>query len=201
MEQTYVEADNAKLISALLESGLEIQHVVAQLKTLKPRKIPSQFSVRLATVADVPKLIELELEFERHMRSKPISAEFDSESIEEMAEGFQEQLAMEDFVTLVALEEDLVVGMSYGCSAERSMLHSGNRRPEQSATLAKVVVSEAFRKQGLGSALATETIYALTRMGFNTIVSDWRLKNVSAGNTWSKLGFEPTWFRLVPVAK
>lgn len=201
MEQTYVEADNAELISALLESGLEIQHVVAQLKTLKPRAVPSQFSVRAATLADMPKLIELELEFELHMRTKPISAVFESESMEEMTQGFQEQLAMQDFVTLVALEGDLVVGMSYGCSTERSMLHSGNRRPEQSATLAKVVVSEAFRKQGLGSALATETIKALTGMGFNTIVSDWRLKNVSAGDTWSKLGFEPTWFRLVPVAK
>jgi GNAT superfamily N-acetyltransferase len=151
----------------------------------------------LAKQEDIDDLIRLELEFEEHMRRSPINAEFESETEDAIRDGFLEQLQLPNFVTMVAIENNHVVAMAYACSTEYSNLHSGERRPPNSATFAKTVVEKQRRKNGIGLALATETIKVIQDLGFETIVSDWRLANVEASRAWAKLGFTPTWYRMV----
>jgi ribosomal protein S18 acetylase RimI-like enzyme len=180
---------------ALERQGLVKQHVIAQLTNFTPTT--STVEIRNATINDIDDLIRLELAFEEHMRSEPINAEIESETESEMRAGFEEQLTLANFVTLVALEHGYIIGMTYACSTEYSKLHSGERRPLRSATLAKVVVDPGHRRKGIGSALATAVIVAVQELGMEAIVSDWRLANVEANETWTKLGFTPTWYRMI----
>jgi predicted N-acetyltransferase YhbS len=180
---------------ALEARGLVKQHVVARLTNFVPAETPVE--IRMAENQDIDDLVRLELEFEEHLRQPPISAEFESETEDEMHEGFREQLQLPNFVTLVAIENGQIIGMAYACSTEYSKLHSGERRPPNSATFAKAIVEKDRRRNGIGLALATETIRAIHELGFETIVSDWRLANVEANRAWAKLGFAPTWYRMV----
>lgn len=191
-EPIYATPEQAE---ALAHQGFVKQHVVSRLTQFKPAE--ADIEIRKAEMKDVEAFIRLELQFEEHMRKAPINAVFESETEEEMRAGFEEQLFLPNFVTLVALEKGRVVGMAYACSTEYSKLHSGERRPPNSATFAKAVIDKEHRRQGIGLALATETIKAIRELGFDTIVSDWRLANVEANQAWSRLGFTPTWFRMI----
>ena len=196
-ELLYVRATNTEEIAHLEQLGFTKQHVVAQLRQNIPLAASNDVKVRKATSSDIPELIKLEREFEDHMRSPEINAIFDSETDDEMREGFEEQLSNPEFITLVAELNDEIVGMAYACSTSYSSLHSGERRPPNSATFAKAVVTENHRRKGIGRSLTSETVHQLRLMGFETIVSDWRILNTEANEAWSKLGFEPTWYRMV----
>lgn len=196
-ELLYVRATDTEEIAHLEQLGFTKQHVVAQLRQNIPLDASNDVKVRKATSSDIPELIKLEREFEDHMRTPEINAIFDSETDDEMREGFEDQLFNPDFLTLVAELNDEIVGMAYACSTSYSSLHSGQRRPPNSATFAKAVVAENQRRKGIGRSLTSEVVHQLRLMGFETIVSDWRILNTEANEAWSKLGFEPTWYRMV----
>lgn len=193
----YVRALNTAEIAQLETQGYSKQHVVAQLNELTISPSSTDAVLRSANPADIDALMFLERHFEDHMRSPQINAQFEVETDDEMREGFLEQLGNSDFVTILAELDGEIVGMAYACSTKYSSLHSGERRPPNSATFAKAVVSSEHRRKGIGKALATVTIQRLFELGFETIVSDWRILNTEANQTWSSLGFEPTWYRMV----
>lgn len=193
----YVRATDTAEIAKLEQLGFTKQHVVAQLRQNIPLATSNVVKVRKATSSDIQVLMNLEREFEDHMRLPEINAVFDSETEDEMRQGFEEQLSNPEFVTLVAEVNHKIVGMAYACSTSYSSLHSGERRPPNSATFAKAVVAKKHRRKGIGRSLASETVHQLRLMGFETIVSDWRILNTEANEAWSKLGFEPTWYRMV----
>lgn len=196
-EIIYVRADGFAELTRLERLGFHKQHLVSRLISFRAAKIPSGLQIRPATNNDLLSLMQLERQFEDHMKSPKINAQFEVETDDEMREGFLEQLGNSDFVTIVAELDGEIVGMAYACSTIYSGLHSGDRRPPNSATFAKAVVSPEHRRKGIGKALATVTIQRLFELGFETIVSDWRILNTEANQTWSSIGFEPTWYRMV----
>jgi ribosomal protein S18 acetylase RimI-like enzyme len=118
------------------------------------------------------------------------------EPLEEIKAEWIDSLTDESLVTLVAEADGEVVALAYGCSTEKSQLHSGVMRPTNSATLAFCATLPEYRGRGIGKAIASAVIEELLNRGFETIVTDWRATNQLSSVTWPKLGFVPTLYRL-----
>ena len=56
--------------------------------------------------------------------------------------------------------------------------------------LPDIVVAEAYRGQGLGKALLSESLVALKEKGIDTIYLEVRVSNTPARNLYSHIGFE-----------
>jgi ribosomal protein S18 acetylase RimI-like enzyme len=138
----------------------------------------------------------LEQSLSLHQNESPVFSQLKADSIEDIEQEWSEDINNPELFTFVAELNGEVVGLAYGCSTEKSRLHSEVMRPENSATLAFCAVLPDFRGQGIGKAIASSVIDDLYKNGFETIVTDWRATNQLSSVTWPKLGFTPTLFRL-----
>jgi ribosomal protein S18 acetylase RimI-like enzyme len=194
----YVEvlADAQAEIQEWFELGFGLQHVSALLQDFKPVDPSANVVIRAPQEKDLSRIAELERELTIHQQAAPVFSLLEPESVEEVMDEWREDLDNHDLIKYVAEINGTVVGLAYGCSTEKSRLHSGLLRPANSATFAFCSVLPEYRGDGIGKALASAVIEDLYRKGFTSIVTDWRATNQLSSNTWPKLGFIPTIYRL-----
>jgi len=194
----YVEVDATKKdqIQEWFELGFGLQHVSALLTVFAPEYIPAAVTIRRPTISDIPAIAILEQSLSLHQNESPVFSQLKADSIEDIEQEWSEDINNPELFTFIAELNGEVVGLAYGCSTEKSRLHSEVMRPENSATLAFCAVLPDFRGQGIGKAIASSVIDDLYKNGFETIVTDWRATNQLSSVTWPKLGFTPTLFRL-----
>lgn len=195
----YVEvpANNQLEIQAWFELGFGAQHMSAILGEIAETSTSAK--IRNATINDISGIIKVERELAIHQKSAPVFSNVQPDDEAESAKDWLELFESEEnngFVVKVAEVENHVVALSYGVSTEKSQLHSGLLRPENSATLAHATTLPRFRGTGIGKALAASVINDLRAKGFSEIVTDWRVTNQLSSVTWPKLGFIPTVLRL-----
>jgi ribosomal protein S18 acetylase RimI-like enzyme len=68
--------------------------------------------------------------------------------------------------------------------------------PPDAAYLASTVVLETERGRGIGKALLGEVLRLAELAGYGTVVTNWRMTNLSASRFWPRQGFEPIYHRL-----
>ncbi len=187
-----------------------IQHVVATLELAKfdEQRVRVTAGSELheagpligrATVKDAPALARLEALLPAALAESPVFSPVSTQPQAEAEREWRETLEDEAFITMVARAKTDIVGFALLCSAEKSSLHSGLMRLPGSATLAQVNVEPAWRRRGLGAALATQAIDVGLDSGFTAVVTDWRSTNIAADAAWRALGFVPTAYRLQRV--
>lgn len=183
-------------IQEWFELGFGLQHVSAQLHDFVPVEPTIDVVIRKPSASDLHAIALLEQSLTIHQNQSPVFSKLQIDSVENLKEEWQEEIE-KDFLSLFVAEvNEQVVALAYGCSTEKSQLHSGIMRPKNSATLAFVAVIPEFRNKGIGRAIASAVIKDLYKRGFETIVTDWRATNQLSSHTWPKLGFIPTLFRL-----
>jgi ribosomal protein S18 acetylase RimI-like enzyme len=194
----YVEvlADAQAEIQEWFELGFGLQHVSAFLKDFNTFMPSATTLIRIPREDDLQRVAELERELPIHQQGAPVFSQLEPESIEEIMNEWQNDLDDDGLIKFVAEVDGDVVGLAYGCSTERSRLHSGLLRPINSATFAFCTVDPQYRGKGIGKALASAVIRDLYGKGFTSVVTDWRATNQLSSNTWPKLGFIPTIYRL-----
>ena len=198
VRQFYVEvaAGDEHTVKSWFELGFGLQHVSGI------QRRPEALGHRGAHVArelretDLEGIAHLERELTIHQAQSPVFSKLAPQSVEEIVSEWRDELHTNEIVTRVVEVDGSVVGFAYGCSTEKSGLHSGLLRPRNSATFAFCAVSPEFRRRGIAAVLATAVIQELKARGFDHVVTDWRATNQLSSNTWPKLGFEPTVFRL-----
>lgn len=194
----YVEviASQSNEIQQWFELGFGLQHVSGILRDLKEYVIPGGALLRNPEERDLFRIAELERELTIHQQGAPVFSQLQPDSVDEIVNEWREDLHNPELIKFVAEVDGEVVGLAYGCSTEMSRLHSGLLRPDNSATFAFCSVLPDWRGKGIGKALATRVISELKRAGFTSVVTDWRATNQLSSNTWPKLGFVPTMYRL-----
>lgn len=194
----YVEvaADKKDQIQSWFELGFGLQHVSAQLDNFSPLPAPRGLVIRKPSENDLDEMAILEQSLTIHQQQSPVFSQLKTESLEALKEDLREEINGDLLSLFVAEFEGQVVALSYGCTTEKSQLHSGIMRPENSATLAFCAVLPEFRGRGFGKAIASQVVEDLYNRGFTTIVTDWRATNQLSSVTWPKMGFVPTLYRL-----
>jgi ribosomal protein S18 acetylase RimI-like enzyme len=194
----YVEvlADKRDQVQEWFELGFGLQHVSAVLRNFLPAAVPLGVKIRPAVEADLDAIAVLEQSLSIHQNQSPVFSTLKPEPLEEIKAEWAESLTDKSLVTFVAEVDDEVVALAYGCSTEKSQLHSGIMRRHNSATLAFCATLPDYRGRGIGKAIASSVIEELFNRGFETIVTDWRMTNQLSSVTWPKLGFVPTLYRL-----
>lgn len=194
----YVEVptDKSEEIQVWFELGFGLQHISAELKSFTPNPAPEGLTIRKPIESDLDAMAFLEQSLTIHQIQSPVFSMQKIENLEELKSELREELEGDLLSLFVAEYEGKVVALSYGCTTEKSQLHSGVMRPKNSATFAFCAVLPEYRGKGIGKAIASVVIEDLYRRGFETIVTDWRATNQLSSVTWPKMGFIPTLYRL-----
>ena len=71
-------------------------------------------------------------------------------------------------------------------------------RPDDAGFLGFAAVLPEARGAGIGRVLGTTVLDWAAAEGYSGVVTDWRATNLLSSRTWPKLGWRPTFLRLVP---
>lgn len=193
----YVEvpAADEPSLKSWFELGFGLQHVsgIHRRRMASPQQLHSTRELR---EGDLKSVAELERELTLHQMQSPVFSRVEPQSVDEIMSEWRQELDNDEFVTRIVEVDHRVAGFAYGCSTEKSGLHSGLLRPPNSATLAFCTVLPEFRRRGIAAALTASVLRELRERGFNHVVTDWRATNQLSSNTWPRLGFDPTIYRL-----
>ncbi|HEU4947125.1 MAG TPA: GNAT family N-acetyltransferase, partial [Kribbella sp.] len=117
-------------------------------------------------------------------------------TLEEARADWEESIDDKDYATFVAEYDGQVIGSAIGCSLEKSSSHVGLARPDNAGFLGFAAVLPQFRGHGAGRALGETVLQWSADVGYDSVVTDWRVTNLLSSRTWPKLGFEQTFHRL-----
>ncbi|MBP3261596.1 ribosomal protein S18-alanine N-acetyltransferase [Pseudobutyrivibrio sp.] len=121
------------------------------------------FTFRYATEADVDAIVAIE--------EASMSCPWNRDN-------YLEAVNSDHAFIMVALDDDDIAGFAVFYLTP----------PE--SELPDIVVAEAYRGQGLGKALLSESLVALKEKGIDTIYLEVRVSNTPARNLYSYIGFE-----------
>jgi GNAT superfamily N-acetyltransferase len=189
--------DDAGLIDAWFRLGFGSQHAHAV------RPVPSTpyaehpgLTVRRAGRGDIAVLAELDLVLPQHQGMSPVFSAGEVPTLEEALADWEESIDDPAYATFVAEHNGQVIGTSIGCSLEKSSAHSGLAQPDNAGFLAYAAVFPQARGIGAGRALGEAVLNWAAEVGYDSVVTDWRVTNLLSSRAWPSLGFLQTFHRL-----
>jgi len=194
-----VPATDAGYVDAwfTLDFGQQHLHAVVEAPGASFGVVPrSELIVRLATLDDVPPLIQLERLLPLHLAGSPVFSRLGVDPDDEIEAELRADLVDPKYRFFVAEHEGRVIGTSLGCSVELSTGSSGVIRPDNAGYLAYAAVLPEARGLGAGRALGDAVLAWSRDEGYRSIVTDWRSTNIEADRAWRGMGFRPTFRRL-----
>lgn len=192
-----VPSDDPALIDAWFRLGFGSQHAHA-IRPIPTAPLPSypDLKVRRANRGDIDVLAELDLVLPNHQGLSPVFSAGEVPTLEEARADWEESIDDKDYATFVAEYDGQVIGSAIGCSLEKSSSHIGLARPDNAGFLGFAAVLPQFRGHGAGRALGETVLQWSADVGYDSVVTDWRVTNLLSSRTWPKLGFEQTFHRL-----
>ncbi|WP_232828487.1 GNAT family N-acetyltransferase [Kribbella monticola] len=189
--------DEPELVDAWFRLGFGSQHAHAV------RAVPSTpyaehpgLTVRRAGRGDVAVLAELDLVLPQHQGQSPVFSAGEVPTLEEALADWEESIDDPAYMTFVAERNGRVVGTSIGCSLEKSSAHGGLAQPDNAGFLAYAAVFPDARGYGAGRALGEAVLNWAAEVGYDSVVTDWRVTNLLSSRAWPRLGFVQTFHRL-----
>lgn len=194
-----VPATDAGLVDAwfTLDFGQQHLHAVVEAPAASFGVVPrSELIVRLATLDDVPSLVQLERVLPLHLAGSPVFSRLGVDPDDEIEAELRADLVDPKYRFFVAEHGGRVIGTSIGCSVELSTGSSGVIRPDNAGYLAYAAVLPEARGLGAGRALGDAVLAWSRDEGYRSIVTDWRSANLEADRAWRGMGFRLTFRRL-----
>lgn len=189
--------DDAELVDAWFRLGFGSQHAHAV------RPVPEQpfaehpgLTVRRAGRGDIAVLAELDLVLPQHQGLSPVFSAGEMPTLEEALADWEESIDDRDYATFVAERSGEVIGTSIGCSLEKSSAHSGLAQPDNAGFLTYAAVFPHARGHSAGRALGEAVLNWAAEIGYDSVVTDWRVTNLLSSRAWPRLGFVQTFYRL-----
>jgi GNAT superfamily N-acetyltransferase len=153
-------------------------------------------AIRPAQRDDLDALAQLDLALPEHQRLSPVFSRLRIPSLDEVRAELDEDFDDARFTTFVAERDGEVIGSAIGCAIEVSSTHTILTLPRGAAFLGFAAVLPESRGAGAGRLLGERVLAWARDAGYPTIVTDWRMTNLTSSRTWPRLGFRPTFYRL-----
>ena len=193
-----VPVSDTALVNAWFRLGFGQQQALAvrEVPAESDVVVPDGFSIRAPDPADIDDLIDVDLALPRHQAGSPVFSEHFRDSREESRD--------EWLSTFADTEEDILIGYREGrpvacwsiVAADRSRHFHGVSLPANACYLAFAVTLPEARGSGIGVALTEACLARARELGYESIVTDWRVTNLLASRFWPRRGFRPTFLRL-----
>ncbi|GAA1601194.1 hypothetical protein GCM10009789_64310 [Kribbella sancticallisti] len=189
--------DEVELVDAWFRLGFGAQHAHAVRPVpVEPIAMPDGLIVRRAERGDIAVLAELDLVLPRHQALAPVFSAGEVPTLEEALADWEESIDDRDYATFVAERNGQVIGCSIGCSIEKSSAHSRLAQPDNAGFLAYAAVLPEARGNGAGRALGDSVLNWAADIGYESVVTDWRVTNLLSSRAWPRLGFVQTFHRM-----
>jgi ribosomal protein S18 acetylase RimI-like enzyme len=193
-----VPATDTALVDAWFRLGFGQQqsHGVREVPPDTVVRVPEGFEIREPDLADLEALIDVDLALPAHQQRSPVFSEHRRTSRQDSRE--------EWISTLAGTEEEILIGYRDGrpvacwsiCAIELSKHYSGLARSGNACYLSFAVTLPEARGSGIGVALTDACLRRARELGYETMVTDWRVTNLLASRFWPRRGFRPTFLRL-----
>ncbi|TDD58801.1 GNAT family N-acetyltransferase [Kribbella antibiotica] len=161
-----------------------------------PIPAPTGLTIRHAVRDDIPVLAQLELALPQHQGLSPVFSAGTVPTLPEVLDEWEEDFDDSDYVTFVAESNGKVIGSAVGTSIEKGSTHSGLSQPDNSGFLTFAAVFPEARGLGAGRALGEAVLNWSAEVGYDAVVTDWRVTNLLSSRAWPALGFQQTFHRL-----
>jgi len=189
--------DLPELVDAWFRLGFGAQHAHAvRAVPSEPAAARSDLTVRRAGRGDIAVLAELDLVLPQHQGLSPVFSAGEVPTLEEALADWEEAIDDREYATFVAERNGKVIGSSIGCSLEKSQAHSGLAQPDNAGFLAYAAVLPEARGAGAGRALGEAVLTWAAEVGYDSVVTDWRVTNLLSSRAWPRLGFAQTFHRV-----
>jgi ribosomal protein S18 acetylase RimI-like enzyme len=189
-----VPATDPELVDAWfrLSFGQQQAHAICELSA---ESWPT--GVRKAEARDLDALIELAPLLNEHQLRAPVFSERRLDwDLDELRREFESDLASDEIGTVVAERDGRTIGLFQVVPLELSNMHVSLGRPERSCYLSFAVILPEVRGSGAGVALTQASLSWAHEVGYESMVTDWRVTNLLASRFWPKRGFRTTFLRL-----
>lgn len=181
-----VPADEA-ILRVWFQLGFGQEQVHAEAPTLaEARAAPEGVTIRRAGPADIEAVLDVAGIITSHQLGKPVWSGVRLPGREEMRADWEELLADETAVILLAERDRDTVGYAATYPAgEPGVAH-----------LPVAGTRPGVRGSGVGRALAEHALHRAHEDGYRKVLVDWRSTNLLASRFWPARGFLPTHIRL-----
>jgi len=194
-----VPASDTGLVDAWFSLDFGQQHLHAVVDPPPPGfgSVPrSGLTIRCATRADLPTLVQLVRILPGHLAESPVFSRLPPMPEAEAVAELESDLHDPRYTYLVAEHEGRVIGSAIACSLEMSSGATGLNRPLNAGFLGFAAVLPEARRLGVGRALGEAVLAWSCDEGYVSIATDWRSTNLEADRAWRGMGFRPTFRRL-----
>ena len=193
-----VPATDASLVDAWFRLGFGHQHVhaIRDVPQADAGTPANGITIRRPRRDDLDVLARLDLALPEHQLLSPVFSRTPIPALEQVRAELDEDFDDERFTTFVAEHDGEVIGAATGCAIEVSSTHTSLTLPRGAAFLGFASVLPESRGAGAGRLLGERVLAWAREAGYGTIVTDWRMTNLTSSRTWPRLGFRPTFYRL-----
>jgi ribosomal protein S18 acetylase RimI-like enzyme len=193
-----VPATEVELVDAWFRLGfgqqqaLGIQEVPAEVDVA----VPDGFEIRAPDPADIEALIDVDLALPAHQQLSPVFSGRARTDREESRREWESAFAGTDEEILIGYRGGVPVACWSIVSTEHSNQHMSLWWPPSSCYLTFAVTMPEARGSGIGVALTQACLARARELGYETIVTDWRVTNLLASRFWPRRGFRTAFLRL-----
>jgi GNAT superfamily N-acetyltransferase len=187
----FVPVSEPELLDAWFRLSFGASGALAMRATAPEEQFDAGVTIRPGTVSDLRAAAELDRAMTESMVPSPSFSASRVPAKEASENEWRDTWDDEQFVHFVAERDGSVVGHIFLYRRPPDL-----RVPANSIDLAAASVAPAARGTGVGRALTARVLAWAHAAGIPTMVTDWRMTNLSASRFWPARGFRPAFLRL-----
>ncbi len=175
-----------------LSFAIEQVYGVMDVHAYQPFKESEDVSIRIANKKDREVLKNMSSILSHYQNLSPVYIPAFPEVIENIKHAFERLVDEEDVLVLLAQTDNQDCGFLEYEKIEPSLMN-----PDNSIELCTAGVLDSYMSKGVGKKLMNEGNEIIKKMGYNYIVTDWRITNLASSSFWPKCGFNPIAYKMV----
>lgn len=190
----FVPLGECKYLDAFQRSGFFMDHVygVMNMEDYKPFENSCDVDIRFGDKNDRDKMGNMSTIIFSALNSAPTFAPMVPEIVMDINEGYKGLVEDEDVTVLIAEKGDVELGFQVYEGVEPDLMTC-----DHGVELVVAGTYDSQRGKGIGKKLMNEGFRIMKEKGYKSMVTDWKITNLSASTFWPKCGFKPTVYRMV----
>jgi len=190
----YVPLGNKRYLNSFLHLSFYIEHVhaILDVSTYHLFDQKNDIHVRRTEKKDRETLGQMSHIVTSYHNRSPVYLSFTEDIIEQRKHAFERLVDENEVIVFIAEKEKQAIGYSIYEPIESNLMI-----PEDSIELSLSGVFPHVSGQGVGKALMNQGVSTVKALGYNHIMTDWKITNLSSSIFWPKIGFIPIVYKMI----
>jgi GNAT superfamily N-acetyltransferase len=175
-----------------LSFAIEQVHAVMNMNDYEPFEESSEAIIRYGNEKDREELVQMSSIIFSYQNSSPTYEPAFPETVKKIREGYGGIVDDEEAVVLLAEKGSKVIGFQAYWPQGPGLMF-----PKNAVELSVAGTYSFERGAGVGKALMNEGYRIMKAEGYDFMITDWRIANLTSSTFWPKCGFQPIIYRMV----